>query len=211
MRKFYSFIVRNPKKIIVFFLILAVCGAVLRNFVEVNYNMKDFLPADSPSTVSLQVMESEFDGGINEYTDGVAQIVAGYNGIISGANELMTGSKNLAAGAATMSDSTAELVNGIAELNDGAGELKSGTSEMKEQTNGMDSEISDKIDEMISGITGGGISVQSFVSEKNTNVKSVQFVISTEAVKIDDTPAAAAVKEEKLNFWQKILRLFGLY
>lgn len=37
---------------------------MLRNFVEVNYNMKDFLPADSPSTVSLKVMEGEFDGGI---------------------------------------------------------------------------------------------------------------------------------------------------
>lgn len=64
MRKLYSFIVRNLKKIIVFFLILAVSGAVLQNFVEVNYNMKDFLPDDSPSTVSLEVMESEFDGGI---------------------------------------------------------------------------------------------------------------------------------------------------
>lgn len=64
MRKFYSFVVRNPKKIIVLFLVLAVSGAVLQNFVEVNYNMKDFLPDDSPSTVSLEVMESEFDGGI---------------------------------------------------------------------------------------------------------------------------------------------------
>ncbi len=64
MRKFYSLIVRNPKKIIVLFVILAALGAVLQNFVAVNYNMKDFLPDNSPSTVSLEVMESEFDGGI---------------------------------------------------------------------------------------------------------------------------------------------------
>lgn len=64
MRKFYSWVVKNPKKIIVFFLILAVCGAVLQKLVEVNYDMKNYLPSDSPSTVSLEVMEKEFEGGI---------------------------------------------------------------------------------------------------------------------------------------------------
>ena len=153
----------------------------------------------------------KLDGGINEYTDGVAKIVAGYNGIISGANDLMTGSKTLASGAATLSDSTSELVNGISELSDGAGELKSGIAEMKEKTDGLDGEIFDKIDDMLESITGGKTQIQSFVSEKNTNVKSVQFVIKTKAVETDDTPVAAPAKEEKLSLWQKILRLFGLY
>lgn len=153
----------------------------------------------------------KLDGGVNEYTDGVAKIVAGYNGIISGANDLMTGSKSLATGAAALSDSTAELVNGISELSDGTEELKSGTAEMKSKTDGLGGEISDKIDEMIESITGGEKQIQSFVNDKNTKVKSVQFVIATEAVETDDTPAAAPVKEEKLSLWQKILRLFGLY
>lgn len=153
----------------------------------------------------------KLDGGINEYTDGVAQIVAGYNGIISGANELMTGSKSLASGAETLSNSTEELANGAGGLSDGAGELKSGTAEMREKTDGLDGEISDKIDGMIDSITGGEAEKQSFVSDKNTNIKSVQFVIKTEAVEIDGTPAAAPAKEEKLSFWQKLLRLFGLY
>ncbi|MGN0660315.1 MAG: RND family transporter [Oscillospiraceae bacterium] len=64
MRKFYSRVVRNPKKILVIFIILAVCGAILQSFVEVNYDMKDYLPSDSSSTVSLDIMEQEFDGGI---------------------------------------------------------------------------------------------------------------------------------------------------
>ena len=153
----------------------------------------------------------KLDGGISEYTDGVAQIVAGYNGIVSGTNDLMTGSKTLASGAAELSEGTLELVNGISSLCDGTDELKSGTAEMKSQTDGLDGEFSDKIDEMIESITGGEAQVQSFVSDKNTNVKSVQFVIGTEAVEIEDTPAAVAVAEEKLNFWQKLLRLFGLY
>lgn len=64
MRKVYSRIVNNPKKILVFFLILAICGAVLQNLVEVNYDMVDYLPEDTDSTVSIDLMHKEFDGGI---------------------------------------------------------------------------------------------------------------------------------------------------
>ena len=64
MRKFYSVVVNNPKKISVFFLSLAILGAVLQNFVSVNYDLSDYLPEASPSTVSLEVMEAEFDGAI---------------------------------------------------------------------------------------------------------------------------------------------------
>lgn len=64
MRKFYSRVVRNPKKIIVFFLALAVVGAILQNFVAVNYDMKDYLPEGSPSTVAIDTMNEEFEGGI---------------------------------------------------------------------------------------------------------------------------------------------------
>ncbi|MGN0451417.1 MAG: hypothetical protein ACI4FN_04815 [Acutalibacteraceae bacterium] len=153
----------------------------------------------------------KLDGGINEYTAGVAKIVAGYNGVISGANDLMTGSKSLALGAEDLSEGTGSLVNGVSKLGGGTDELKSGTAEMREKTEGMDGKISEQIDRMLNSLTGAGEETVSFVSEKNTNIKSVQFVIKTEAVEIDDTPAAAPVKAEKLNFWQKLLRLFGLY
>ncbi len=64
MRKFYTIVVRNPKKILVIFFLLAAVGAVLQSFVTVNYEMADYLPEDSPSTVSLDLMNEEFDGGI---------------------------------------------------------------------------------------------------------------------------------------------------
>lgn len=153
----------------------------------------------------------KLDGGINEYTSCVAKIVAGYNGIISGACDLMTGSKTLSTGADALSESTGRLTDGISEIYDGLDELKNGTKEMKEKTDGTVGKISDKIDEMLSSITGENEQTFSFVSDKNTNVKSVQFVIQTEGVEIDDTKTAAPAAEEKLNFWQKLLRLFGLY
>lgn len=64
MKKFYEHVTAKPKLVIVIFLILAVCGAVLRGFVSVNYDMNAYLPDDSKSTVSLDVMNEEFDGGI---------------------------------------------------------------------------------------------------------------------------------------------------
>ncbi|MGN0406137.1 MAG: RND family transporter [Bariatricus sp.] len=64
MQKFYAKVVNNQKKILVFFLAMAVVGAILQSFVEVNYDMKDYLPEDSKSTVSLEKMNAEFEGGI---------------------------------------------------------------------------------------------------------------------------------------------------
>ena len=81
---------------------------------------------------------------------------------------------------------------------------------MRDETDGMDTQITDKIDEMVNGITGGDYEPVSFVSDKNTNVKAVQFVIQTESVHIKEADEATPVVEEKLNFWQKVLKLFGI-
>lgn len=64
MRKFYSGVVNNPKKILVLFIMLAIAGAIFQNLVGVNYDLTEYLPADSSSTISLDIMNEEFDGGI---------------------------------------------------------------------------------------------------------------------------------------------------
>ncbi|MGM9665918.1 MAG: RND family transporter [Eubacteriales bacterium] len=64
MRKFYTAVVNNRKKILVIFIVLALICSVLQNLVGVNYEMADYLPDDTPSTVAIDVMEEEFDGGI---------------------------------------------------------------------------------------------------------------------------------------------------
>lgn len=64
MRKFYQIIIGNPKKIIFCFLLAAAVCAVLQSMVKVNYDMTDYLPENTASTVSLEVMKEEFDGGI---------------------------------------------------------------------------------------------------------------------------------------------------
>lgn len=64
MKKFYGWVVNHCKSILTIFLLAAVVGLLLKNMVAVNYDMNDYLPEDSRSTVSLNVMQEEFDGGI---------------------------------------------------------------------------------------------------------------------------------------------------
>ena len=57
----------------------------------------------------------------------------------------------------------------------------------------------------------GGGEVQSFTSAENTEVGAVQFALQTTAI---TAPAPAAQPEPAavtLTFWQKLLKLFGLY
>ncbi len=74
---------------------------------------------------------------------------------------------------------------GISSLKDGVQELKGGTSEFHEKTSDMDVQVEDKIDEMVSSMSGSDDEIVSFVSDKNTNVDSVQFVIKTAAVRFE--------------------------
>lgn len=64
MKKFYNRIVNHPKIILsVFIFLFAICF-IARQFIAVNYDMNDYLPPASSSTVALEVMKEEYDGGI---------------------------------------------------------------------------------------------------------------------------------------------------
>lgn len=92
----------------------------------------------------------------------------------------------------------------------GATELKNGTGEFVKETSGMDNMVSEKVNEMLTTATGSDVEITSFVSEKNKNVDSVQFVIQTEGIEKEEPVEVETVAEENLNFWQKLLKLFGL-
>lgn len=187
--------------------------------------------------INTLVAEYEkLDSGINEYTGGVSQIVAGYSQIRKGSSDLVNGSAQLVSGSDSLYSGTAELLHGIvefydatgtlkdgtgqldegvaellvgiSELYDGTGELKEGTGQLRDETDGMDTEISDKIDEMLASFTGEDFEAVSFVSEKNTNIDSVQFVIQTEAVEVEEVEEEEKVEEESKSFIEKLKDLF---
>jgi putative membrane protein len=75
----------------------------------------------------------------------------------------------------------------------------------------MKNEVDDKIDSMLNQLTNSDSEVISFVSDQNTNVDSVQFVIKAAGIEKTKIVETVNVTEEHLNFGQKLLRLFGLY
>lgn len=64
MRKFYEGVVKHRKSILILFLVCTILCVFLKNMVSVNYDINDYLPEDAKSTVALNIMEQEFDGGI---------------------------------------------------------------------------------------------------------------------------------------------------
>ena len=64
MRNFYTLVVWRRWIIIAAFILAAAVCLFLNQLVAVNYDMTDYLPPDSPSTIALDVMQQEFDGGI---------------------------------------------------------------------------------------------------------------------------------------------------
>ena len=153
----------------------------------------------------------QLDAAINEYTQGVAVIGETSSQIADGTDSLVTGSKALATGSDTLKQGTVDMYSGITSLDDGIKQLNDGTKEFYEQTDGMDTKIEDTVNEMLDSISGGDSEVVSFVSDKNTDVKAVQFVIKTAAIQKQEVTTDTADTAKKLNFWQKLLKLFGLY
>lgn len=64
MRDFFHWVVRARKVLLAVFLVAAVLCLFAWSRVSVNYDIDDYLPDDSPSTIAIEVMEEEFDGGI---------------------------------------------------------------------------------------------------------------------------------------------------
>lgn len=64
MKKFYDRVIRYRKVILIVFFIACIVCALCKNLVAVNYDMNSYLPEDSASTIALDTMEEEFDGGI---------------------------------------------------------------------------------------------------------------------------------------------------
>ena len=73
----------------------------------------------------------------------------------------------------------------------------------------MDTEIEEEIGNLLEVIGGNMEDPVSFVSEKNTNVDSVQFVIQVKGVEAEEETATPAAEEQKEpSFLQKLIALF---
>ena len=101
-----------------------------------------------------------------------------------------------------LAENSVAISNGVLELAGGTNQLDSGTSQIPEQ-----------MDKMISEMVGEEFEPHSFISEKNENVKSVQFVFSTEAISLPQPPEEESESAEAMSgiqlFFSKLKALFN--
>lgn len=174
-------------------------------------------------SVNLQTQYAAFDTKINELSAKLGGMAAGmsqlqasvqkivdnyqllHDGTVSytnGVAELVTGFNQLSSGASSLQD-------GVTQLKTGADEITDGTGELRENTQGMDDEINTKIEDQLEKMNGDGSPVVSFVSDKNTDVKSVQFVFRTDAVrKVAEDPVVIEAQEQESGFADLLRGLF---
>ena len=168
---------------------------------QTNYKKFDASIQDLVSSLNnLMANMTQLKSGINKLTDNYATLDSGIKEYTSAVNKITNGYSKVYEGALDLVSGTHSLYEGTTELTDGTGEFRGETSD-------LDSKVDDEVDSMIDNFAGGDFEVESFVSDKNTDVDSVQFVIKTEAIKKEEVKVEEE-KTEELNFWQKLLNLF---
>ncbi len=136
---------------------------------------------------SLSDQYAAFHEGLKNYTDGVEDISQGYDDFDTGLS------------------SAAE---GISALQSGLQSLHQGTSKLNEKTAGMAGETENTINDMMAGYLGNDFEMESFTSDKNTNVSLVQFVLKTNGITREKEPKPEAPKEKTETLLDRFIALF---
>lgn len=162
----------------------------------------------SDGAATLDENYAVFDAGIRQLATTLTDMVGNLSLLTDAINTLAGQYPELDNGISAYTNAVGQLQAGAAQLAEGAAQLAAGTQELYTQTNGLGE--NDQLNSLLSMLTDKG-QAESFVSAENTEVEAVQFALQTEGI----TPEAAPVEEEPaaapLNFWQKLLKLFGLY
>ncbi|MBO5140165.1 MAG: hypothetical protein J6B76_05885 [Peptococcaceae bacterium] len=161
-------------------------------------------------TIMLSDGIAELHDGLVILNDGTAELVRGVTKLQNGSITLSDGLIELQDGSVELCEGAIALEDGILILEDGLITLQGGTMEFRKETADMDRKLLDELRAGVDALFGNGNTVVSFVSEKNTNVQAVQFVIRTPAIELPETSIVEENTTVQLTFWQKLLRLFGI-
>ena len=170
--------------------------------------------------------------GIDSAYDGLTTLNDQSSILVNGSSEIKVALQNInvaLSGVSVAANNIEDLVSASGSIKNGIDKLHTDIGYMQYKAlmsqNGLDidalkssnttviSELSTQISNLQTTLAHQGKAREtvSFVSEKNRNVASVQFVIRTEKIEKINREEIEAVAIEALNFWQKLLRLFGLH
>lgn len=64
MNQLFEFIIKHKVVVLGTFIVISLVSVAMSPFVQVNYNLLDYLPEQAASTRALTVMEEEYEGGV---------------------------------------------------------------------------------------------------------------------------------------------------
>ena len=134
---------------------------------------------------------------------GLTELSANYSQFHQGLDGYMSAVKTLSGGYGEVHKGLQSLKGGIGQLDSGAKELSSGTGELNEAVADLPNEVQSQIDELTKDYEKPDFTPVSFVSDKNANVSTVQFVLKTGAIELPESVQTVAAEPVKLTFWQK--------
>jgi putative membrane protein len=168
------------------------------------------LPVDPAIAALDQQLDdiTAFVAGVESYTLGTTQLATGATGLSAGAGSLTDGINTLADGLNQLYSSSESLNTGMKTFLEGVATYRAGTKTFNAGASQMESQMNDQLDSLLAMLSNDGKVYHSFVSDDNTNVNFVQFVIKTDGISIKAKEPATDPKPDEKNLWEKFLDLF---
>ena len=149
-----------------------------------------------------------FDAGVRELGGALTGLLQNLAVLTSAVNTLANQYGQLDDGVGAYTGGVAQLTSGVRQLADGSAQLVAGTGTLRSGVAGA--ALGEGLDSLLASLSDDSAPV-SFLSAENTAVTSVQFALQTAAIEPPAAPAEPEPEPVQLTFWQKLLRLFGLY
>lgn len=128
-------------------------------------------------------------------------------GSVDDASSLLGGSASLGTGAQELANGLDQLAGGTGELASGVGSLTEGTQALAQETQGIPDKVQAEIDALMATYDKSDFEPASFTSSKNTNVTLVQFVMTTDSIKVVE-PEQPEEPEAEETLLDKFFALF---
>lgn len=158
----------------------------------------------------IESMMSNLDIGsqLDQLVNGSKQLLDGHRDLLAGANQLKQGMGQYANGVDAYLAGIGAFQQGILRLANGGDELSSGMKTLSNETQNMDQKIEEGIDDAMNEFMPADFEPTSFVSDKNPAPQSVQFVMMTEALRVQKEEAQIEETVDDRNIWERFLDLF---
>lgn len=166
------------------------------------------LNADNMAIGGMESYLGGLSAGAGELYSGAAELAGMYEKFDEGIRELAGTVTDTAGSITQLTAGMNTLASKYGEFNDGLVTYTDGAKQLYSSTSGMGAQVQEQIDGILSSLGGGSEAAESFVSDKNTDVKSVQFVIKTDAIEKPEAKKNVEKEKKDESFIRKLADLF---